>query len=266
MKLNPYIMLVLLFCVGCLPKPIQPQFSLLVGNVNEDVSVIKSMLPNASNSKSQFKKHGNLIVLIADSYIQSTFKKQIEQVYSDVPGVRLEDLVWWEYFSSFGRMYDKIIYLSFKAAKYKNLMDSIMYMESLKQPYDVVLLSHGFPNHLTTGEAGYFLSFKELNQIKGQLNYLHLVFMQSCYGSSLSQDWLDAGAKHVIGFRGLNRNFFYFSVFLRYYLFKSDEEAFKLTNEHLKHYLNSAKYRLLLSQLSLTVDQYLEATEAPELY
>lgn len=157
----------------------------------------------------------NAIFLAADDVIQEYYKNQIAAVYNN-PNIRLEDITWWKFAPVLAKLYDQVIVLNYNQVRYRNLMDAINYAEKQYGVYDLYILSHGIPNHLTSGK-GYFLSWKELKAMEGQLKRLNMVFMQACYGMSLYRDWFDAGANAVIAFEDENRNFFYIDYFLDYF-------------------------------------------------
>jgi hypothetical protein len=82
-------------------------------------------------------------------------------------------------------------------------------METQGKPYDVVLLTHGIPNNIMTTKGYPLLTWQDVDSWKGRFSHLDLLFMQSCYGTTLASDWKAAGAKAVMSYAGLNRNFFW---------------------------------------------------------
>lgn len=161
----------------------------------------------------------NLVFLAADDNIQTPFKPMLEQIYSpyilDEKMPRLEDVSWWHMLPRLQRRYGRIFHLRADQARYRHLKAALEAAQAEGKPFDVFLLTHGMMNHISAGQ-NYFLSYRELADFR--LPNLNLVFMQGCYGSSLAKDWLNAGAKHVISFPGLNRNFFFLPVFLKWYV------------------------------------------------
>jgi hypothetical protein len=207
----------------------------------------------------------NLIFITADNFTGKQFEAQLKAAYkSDTPPT-LNEVTWWQFVPLFRDEYHKVIYLPLEQAKYANIMASIKYMESQSLQYDLIIMSHGIPNHLTDGDPGYFLSFKEIDELKGQLKKLNLVFMQACFGQTLAADWIDAGARKVMAFEGFNRNFFFVSVFLDHHRWYSDEQAFQTANRDMRSELMKKKlYRYLISKgLGMSVDEYLEQGEEP---
>jgi hypothetical protein len=207
----------------------------------------------------------NLIFITADNFTGKQFEAQLKAAYKKDPAPTLNEVTWWQFVPLFRDEYNKVIYLPLEQAKYANIMASIRYMETQSFDYDLIIMSHGIPNHLTTGEAGYFLSFKEIDELKGQLKKLNLVFMQACFGQSLAPDWIDAGAKKVMAFEGFNRNFFFVSVFLDHHRWYDDAGAFTTANRDMRDELNKKKlYKYLITKgLEMSVDEYLAQAEEP---
>jgi hypothetical protein len=209
----------------------------------------------------------NLIFITADNFTGKQFEAQLKAAYKKDPAPTLNEVTWWQFVPLFRDEYHKVAYLPLEQAKYENIIAAIHYMESQSLQYDLIIMSHGIPNHLTNGDPGYFLSFKEIDELKGSLKKLNLVFMQACFGQSLAPDWIDAGAKTVMAFEGFNRNFFFISVFLDHHRWYDDAGAFATANRDMKAELNKKKlYTYLISKgLDMTVDQYLAQAEAPVL-
>jgi hypothetical protein len=160
-------------------------------------------------------------------------------------------------------MYTRIYRITTEGARFDSIVRVFEELDSLGEPFDVYLLSHGMPNHLSTGE-GYFLSYRELNML--HFKNLNLVFLQSCFGSSLAQDWLRAGARSVMSFDGLNRNFFWISFFLRWYRYFDVAESYNKTNHNLDFALNNEiLYLKLLEGLGITPAEYLANSPNPTL-
>lgn len=212
-----------------------------------------------------YKKRGNALFLTADTYIYSHYLPQIQKELNTKQPPSLDDLVWWEYAPIFSRMYNQIIRITYQEARYETLLASLNKLESMGESFDVYLLSHGMPNHLSSG-TGWFLSYKELSQLEGHFKNLNLVFMQSCWGSSLTKDWINAGAKHVISFNGQNRNFFWISFFLRWYQEYDILNAYRRANDIEWELDHEIMYKSLLHGLNLNAQTYLAQSPNPELY
>ena len=207
----------------------------------------------------------NLIFITADNFTGKQFEPQLKAAYKSENPPTLNEVTWWEFVPLFRDEYHKVIYLPLAQAKYANIMAAIKYMEAQSLTYDLIIMSHGIPNHLTDGDPGYFLSFKEIDELKGSLKKLNLVFMQACFGNSLAPDWIDAGAKKVMSFEGFNRNFFFISVFLDHHRWYSEEEAFATANRDMRDELTKGKlYSYLINKgLGMSIDDYLKQGEEP---
>lgn len=160
-----------------------------------------------------------------------------------------------------------MIFVPHDQARYQTLEHSLLRLESLGKNFDIFILSHGYPSRLSDGDKGYFLSWKELEAFKGKLSYLNLVFMQACYGTSLAEDWHQAGAETVISYPDLNRNFLFIDLFLRFYRFNPDQpqEAYRQAKSQLPWHLeNKILYIKILDVLEITPEEYLEISPYPD--
>lgn len=215
------------------------------------------------------RSRGNAIFLTADTYIFKSLSQKLSvssQEGLNESGVSLDELAWREEAPYLAAMYKKIIVIGVREAKRQTMFQALAMMEESGQPYDIYLLTHGIPNHLSSGE-GYFFSFNELAALKNQLKNLRLVFMQSCFGSTLAPDWLAAGAKSVISFDGFNRNFFFITFFLRWYRYFDARAAYQKTISNMR---NSLERHLLYSELlrafGFSIDDYIRTAPNPELH
>lgn len=207
---------------------------------------------------------GNAILLVADKFTFNTVKGTLAEA-ADKPVMNdIDELAWWEFAPHMAKMYKHIVRIGLSEAKNKAFKSEMERLEALGEPFDVFILSHGMPNYLSSGE-GYFFSYKDLEQWRGKFKNLNLVFSQSCFGSSLVSDWQQAGAKHTISFRGMNRNFFWLSYFLQWYRYYSIEKSFIETNSKMNFFLNTSYFKLLINAFGKTVEEYLSMTENPEL-
>lgn len=213
--------------------------------------------------------HGkNLIFIAADRTIQwqlqEKFQGKIATPLGSETPLTLEELAWRATLPSLQKIYDSAIRVTEESVRYSSVLASIEEIERRQVPYDLIFLTHGFPNHLSSGTS-YFFSYQEIEKLQGTLSYLHLVFMQGCYSDSLADDWLQSGAKAVLGFSGLNRNYFFFGLFLPRYAQSLDiERAYWRTVERQNRDLRkSSLYRALIEAMGLTVEQYLENAEPP---
>lgn len=207
----------------------------------------------------------NLIFAAADENIQKHFTEQVADFFENKKAPMLEDIAWWTNAPNFLRMYDEIIRLP-SPVRFFDLAEAIAAMEKKNISYDIVLLTHGLPNHLSSG-TGYFLSYNELESWKGKLPHLNLVFMQGCFSSSLATDWKAAGAKWVLSFADFNRNFLYFNFFLTEYAVFDVPEAHRRTLLNLPKKMKKSRYAgYFIKTIGMTVEQYAEQAMSPQIF
>jgi hypothetical protein len=139
----------------------------------------------------------------------------IQLLYKNQKTPRIEDIAWWMSESKLSRNYNLILRIPENDLNYENFQKALLYLQSLGTEFDIFVLTHGMPNYLSAG-TGYFYSFKEIDALRGQLSHLRLVFLQSCFGSSLAKDWKEAGAKYIISFDDFNANFAFYDIFLSF--------------------------------------------------
>jgi hypothetical protein len=151
----------------------------------------------------------NLVFVALDQTFQSYFDDDLKRIYKTTSQVRIEELAWWVFAPEFNGLYDQVLRISYDHFSAATLQQSLDYMETQGKPYDLVLLTHGIPNNIMTTKGQPLLTWQDVDAWKGRFKNLDLVFMQSCYGSSLLFDWIDTGAKSVMSYSGLNRNFFF---------------------------------------------------------
>jgi hypothetical protein len=206
--------------------------------------------------KTMYRKTKNVLFLAADDNIQSGFKPILQDVFKTQDPPRLEDLVFWQYLGDMKNIYNTIIQIPFSNVKFESFYKSILYLESLKQPYDIILLTHGIPNNLSSGQ-GHFLSYKDLEKMQGQLKNLNLVMLQSCFGKSLSKDFLKIGAKYVLSYPDFNKNFFFFGFFLEYYYENASvETAFVLAKENFEFQMRRTIYDRIVKSIFRLQTEY----------
>lgn len=250
--------------VGCLKTPDEPkakEFAKIEQRENFNVYTLKREHKNVAPMRKSTK---NLILITADTFLSEQFQPLLDKAYGDKKTPTLNQFAWWAYHPLLADIYQKVIYLDVDQAKNAIINESIQYMEKQALPYDLIVLSHGIPNHLTTGEVGYFMSFKEIQDL-GSLKKLNLVFMQACFGKTLAQDWINAGARRVMSYEGFNRNFFFIGVFLDHHRFYDEDGAFYTANRDMEKELNKNKlYKEVIKRgLGFEVKEYLEQTEKP---
>jgi hypothetical protein len=158
--------------------------------------------------------HRNLVFIAADDESEAAYSKFMKEAYPLRSTPRLEEVAWWLYAPEIQGLYDKVIRVRYDRFSAQSLTYSLGYMESLGEPYDLALLTHGVPNNIITSVGNPIFTWSDLDALQGQFRNLRLVFMQGCFGSSLAKDWQQAGAKAVLSFPDLNRNFFYLAFSL----------------------------------------------------
>jgi phosphatidylglycerol:prolipoprotein diacylglycerol transferase len=193
---------------GCLPKPPESTDFRSIQSF-ENFELYETRKPKEAGRK-------NVIFVAADDTLQFAFTQFAKNLYQVEAPPRLEEIAFWQYAKDLRQIYNKILRIPSPRVGYQALTEALDIMERREEPYDLILLTHGMPNHLSTG-TGYFFSFRELTELKGKLPRLNLVMLQSCFGSTLAEDFIEAGAKAVLSYEGMNRNFFFFGHFLRYY-------------------------------------------------
>lgn len=242
LKLNK--MFVLLICIhltGCIvpDEPRESDYRSILKK--EDFIVYKTYKNKSITTK-------NILFVAADEIIQKNIQNS-NNLNLKNKNNRIEELAFWKYLKDFKNIYTNILYIPAEKVRYESVIKGIQYLESLNQPFDLIFLTHGFPNHLSTGE-GYFLSYRELLYLKGHFNNINLVYLQSCFGNSLSEDFKSVGAKTVISFKDFNSNIFFLDVFLKfYYNNNSPELAFQLAKENFDFYINNFSNMYLIDIL-----------------
>ena len=191
-----------------------------------------------------------------------------EAFHSDDPP-RLEDLLWWHYAPQFARLYQKVVRIKYESFEWKSFFQSLEYLEKEQTSFDVVLLVHGIPNHLVSSRMRHLISWKDLEVFSkdSQLQFLNLVYLQSCFGKTLEKELLNMGAKSVISFDGFHDNIIFFDIFLKQY-FKQNAKAsnaFDVTQlKFRKKITHSYEYRYLLNDvMKLSLNQYFDQVKMP---
>lgn len=208
----------------------------------------------------------NALFIALDESVQPQFENQLMDIYKSDKVIRLEDVTWWRFAKKFNGLYDKVVRVPWSSFNKESFMEAISKLESLGKSYDIYLLTHGLPNHITTTKGAPFIGYKDIAELKGNLKRLDMVYMQGCFSNTLAADFLKVGAKSVLSFEGWNRNFFFVDFFIkrleRYN--HNSLKAYEETKDHIKRDLNlSLLYRKLLDELGMSVEEYLENSPAP---
>jgi len=194
----------------------------------------------------------NLLIVAQDDIIQNSFSKELASVYETKSAPRIEDVQFWDDIDAIKHIYNMVVRIKPGKVVYKTFRDSLYYMEALKVPYDILLLTHGYPNHLSTGN-GWFYSYKELEAAKGKYLHLDLVMLQSCYGQTLAKDFKMTGARHIMSYPALNRNFFFYGSFLKrrnltHTIERDYQDSINSFSEYIKQEPYSSLLNLLINQ------------------
>jgi phosphatidylglycerol:prolipoprotein diacylglycerol transferase len=221
MKASKFVLagLLMSFLSGCLHLPQAPGTNTLVslelpqkyqGSLsNEDFSGLELYHAGKLQNDPTQEPNRNLVFVALDQTFQAYFDADLKKIYNTNNEVRIEELAWWVFAPEFQGLYDQVLRVSYDHFSSATLLQAMDYMETQGKPYDVVLLTHGIPNNIMTTKGYPLLTWQDVDSWKGRFSHLDLLFMQSCYGDSLTADWQATGAKAVMGYAGLNRNFFW---------------------------------------------------------
>ena len=262
----------LLVLSGCiLPKP--PKWYTIertqkFGQYNSELHTIYQGTPQDRNNDRAVivTPKRNALFIALDESVQTQFSQQLMDVYRSQEEIRLEDVTWWRFAKKFNGLYDKVVRIPWQDFHKESLLEAISLLESLGKSYDIYLLTHGLPNHITTTKGHPFISYKDIAELKGVMNHVDMVYLQGCFSNTIAADFLNAGAKSVLSFEGWNRNFFFVDFFIkRLERYRHDSlKAFEKTREHIKRDLTlSILYRKLLDEMGISIEEYLETSPAP---
>ncbi len=200
----------------------------------------------------------------ADRNSHRILAKALEKAYQSQE-VRLEDVIWWYIGPKLARVYTTIVRIPHNRVGYLSFNNAISYMESLGKPYDILLLTHGYKNHLSTG-SGYFFSYRELSLLKSQLSFLDLVFMAGCKSATLIEDWHQAGAKTVIAFADKHNHHFYIDMFLGAFNGDNPLEADNFVKQHKISYAsNSPLLTFIMANTNIDPQLYMNGLLDPNI-
>jgi hypothetical protein len=212
----------------------------------------------------------NAVFVAVDDEIQKRFESELrkELLESGRQAQRLEELAWWLYVPKMKKLYAEVFRLRYNDFTEATLEVALDEASKRSKPFDLILLTHGLPNHIAASKGQGFVSFKTLERWRGRYPKLRIVYMQSCYGQSLAQDWAQVGAKVVMAYKGLNRNFFFMDSYLdrlRQGGGDAPKAAYDKTIAGMRSFIsNSLLYPKILSAMGFTNEQYLEEAKNPE--
>jgi len=215
------------------------------------------------------KRSKNLLFIAADDVIGKRLQPEFAKIYKR-SDIRLENILWWLYAPKIQKTYNYVLRIQWDGFNKDSFLKALRQMESLKQDYDVMLLAHGIPNHLISSPGQGVISFRDIGALKGKLRYADGLYLQACFGNSLSPDFLDAGFKSVIAYEGLNWNFFYPDYFLDAMALKKGNVE-KSHDHVLEHFDGKLKWSVQDRQVLKRVfgekpAEYLDDVQLPELY
>ena len=247
---------------GCLSVPHAPSRAFLKSTeeLREGVSL------HHMNKDATGLAHRNLIFIAADDESEKVYTGYLKKVYPLRATPRLEEVAWWLYAGDIRDAYDDVIRIRYDRFSTENLEFALKVMEQRGVPYDLTLLTHGVPNNVVTSVGYPLFSWQELDRLEGKLKHLRLLFMQGCYGTSLVADWERAGAKVVLSYPDLNRNFFFYGFFLPQLRIHQENAAlaYRITATTIAGNIRaSAFYTRLIAALGATVDEYLQVSPNP---
>lgn len=208
----------------------------------------------------------NALFIALDESVQPQFEQQLMDIYKSDEVVRLEDVTWWRFAKKFNGLYDKVVRIPWNHFHKESFVEALAMLERLGKSYDVYLLTHGLPNHITTTKGAPFISYKDIAELKGSLKKMDMVYLQGCFSNTIAADFLKIGAQSVLSFEGWNRNFFFVDFFIKRLERYNHRplKAYELTKKHIKRDLTlSVLYRKLLGELSMSIEEYLESSPAP---
>jgi hypothetical protein len=275
---------VLIGLSGCLSLPHSPK-----AKVVQQIELPQQFVSHLSTSDAQAlelyhvgkidarQPARNMIFVALDRTFQAYFDNDLKKIYHTQNEVRIEDLAWDVFAPELVGVYGQVLRISYNGFNGGTLQAALDYMEAQHQGYDLFLLTHGIPNNIMTTPGSPLLSWQEIDGWKGRYPSLDLVFLQSCYGSTLAPDWIQTGAKAVLSYPGLNRNFFYpMTLFKELKKVSSNDDAvtgvaratiaFDLSNQSVQSDIEkSGLDRFMINGLGMSVQDYLQSAPSPQL-
>jgi hypothetical protein len=262
----------LLLLVSCLPSPPDEFTAKLTAKGDFGIEVYE-IIQDEIDIDDHFNEvelpEKNLLFIALDDTVATSYSKQIQSAYKTDKEVRIEDVAWWRFSKFFKGVYNKVVRIPHNNFTKESLFHALELMEKMNAPYDLYLLTHGIPNHITTVKGAPFVSYKDIQQIAAKFVAPEFVYMQGCFSNSLAYDWLDIGVQDVLAFDGWNRNFFYIEFFLRNYQKYPHNVslAHEVTNRVIeKKMRRSFIYRRLIKEMGTSFDKYFEISPNPEHY
>lgn len=227
-----------------------------------DLTSYRQSRSRPSASKVQAKK--NLLFVAVDDTVQTQYQDALKRAYKTEKLIRLEDVSWWRFAPQFKNLYHQVVKIPLDQFHADSLEEGLQIMEALGKKYDVMLLTHGIPNHITASKGEDFISYKNFERWDF-VTKLDFVFMQGCFSETLAPDWMKLGAQDVLSYQGWNRNFFYIDFFLKEY--KKDQNvsrAYHQVNKTIEDEMRQGTlYKLILAELGMSFEEYFQLSATP---
>lgn len=96
----------------------------------------------------------NLLFVAVDETVQVQFQERLRELYRTEQEVRLEDVSWWRFVPKMRGLYDQVLRIPHDQLNAQSLEEAIVTLEQMRKPYDIMLLTHGIPNHVTASQIG----------------------------------------------------------------------------------------------------------------
>jgi phosphatidylglycerol---prolipoprotein diacylglyceryl transferase len=273
-----FALLSLVLLTSCLPKePGSSKLKLVkdyqakhieLYKINNN-ELIQPAIPKGSPYYKEKINNRNMIFVALDDTVQPQFQPLIQAAYKTDEEIRIEDITWWRFAGSFRFMYDYVIKIPHTDFNAASLTEAIRVAEVLGKPYDLYILTHGIPNHLTSTKGQPLISYKDIAELGKYTKNLNIVYLQACFGVTLAKDFMGLGASHLIAFEGFNRNFFYIDFFideLRKNNFDVLTTYEELNDEIDEKMQDSLLYKKVLPGMGLTHEQYMKISPSPIIF
>lgn len=261
--LKPLFATLIITLVGCLPKP-------------PSESVLKP-IGFGSPSGARFYKidrkgdlgvhRRNLLYVAVDNTVAPQFKDLLEEAYDRKPAPRIEDISWWKLIKSVRKLYHKVAFIPHNRFNFQSFKEALQWLETQARDYDVYLLTHGWPNHITASEGEGLISYEQIQSLSNVVSdKWKFAYMQGCYSNTLAADIHDLGVQDVFSFDGLNRNFFFVDFFMQNYIeYPYDvEAAHRATEQSIYEDMEDSKlYSRILEAMDISLNEYFSNSPAP---
>ncbi len=248
----PICLFFLFSCVPSEPK-LKPEDSWLEGEI-------------LGYQTKNFSAEKNLLLIIDNGIAVESLDRWIKKKFPKRSSLQLEDLIWWRYWPIVSKNYEYVVRIEKNALSKTSLLAAFRLMESFGKNYDALLLVHGLPNHLKASKGKGLISWQDLEELRGELRFADLLYLQSCRGSSLAGEWLEAGVRNFVAYDAYTDNMFFPELLLNEMQRNSDvESAFKAVSvKFRKKIQRSIYYSQAVSRIFQSpVSDYLDRVAMP---